>query len=104
MNYHPDRWVKVELSINGNKQYRVFAGWYGGYTSGDSWKLSSPIVTESVDKDSFIFDNESGSKYICHKNCYGTSGYMSIVFESLTKSLKTSQDDYIKILEGPDNA
>jgi hypothetical protein len=73
----PDRWVVVELSLNGESIKKVLAGWYGGYLNGDSWKLSSEITKVIVEGDNiFHFDNASGSRYTCQKGAYGMSGLM----------------------------
>ena len=66
----PERWVI--LKINGPETYfRVFAGWRGGYTSGDSWRINSGIVGVEEDEDYYYFIGHSGSCYKCHKNGYG---------------------------------
>jgi hypothetical protein len=78
--YYPDRWVIVKLTNKkGISHNRVFAGWYGGYTGGDSWKLNSGIVAEEVTEDYYDFVGDSGSVYRCYKNAYGMSGYMASV-------------------------
>lgn len=79
--YTPDRWVLVKIQAAGREEYyRVFAGWYGGFTQGDSWKLSSG-VEKSIDHGThYEFPQTSGSVYICHKGCYGMSGYMASVY------------------------
>ena len=66
----PERWVI--LKINSPEPYfRVFAGWRGGYTSGDSWRINSGIVGVEEDEDYYYFIGHSGSCYKCHKNGYG---------------------------------
>jgi hypothetical protein len=79
--YTPDRWVVIDIATATDRHSRVFAGWYGGYTSGDSWKMNSGI-TEVQDHGEFIdFVGESGSVYKCHKHGYGMSGYMFNILE-----------------------
>ena len=66
----PERWVI--LKIEGNETYyRVFGGWSGGYTSGDSWRMNSGIVGIEEDEDYYYFEGHSGSWYKCNKNGYG---------------------------------
>ena len=66
----PENWVV--LKINGPEPYfRVFGGWRGGYTSGDSWRMNSGIVGIEEDEDYYYFEGHSGSCYQCHKNGYG---------------------------------
>lgn len=83
--YTPDRWVIVKIQKEGGKPYfRVFAGWYGGFTQGDSWKMSSGIE-KSIDRgDHYEIHNASGSIYKCWKGenggDTGMSGYMMSVY------------------------
>jgi len=66
----PERWVV--LKINGPETYfRVFGGWRGGYTSGDSWRMNSGIVGVEEDDEYYYFEGHSGSCYKCNKNGYG---------------------------------
>jgi hypothetical protein len=88
--YVPDVWVVVELTGTrvtepDNKYHRILAGWYGGYTTGDSWKMNSGI-TKIVDKgDHWEVHGYSGSVYFCHKNAERFSGYTSSIYESFAK-------------------
>ena len=74
--YAPDKWVIIEITNkNGQAHRRVLGSWYGGFTSGDSWRTSSAI-TEVIDTDNvYRILNESGSVYICAKGCEGMSVY-----------------------------
>lgn len=72
--YNPEEWVLLKVTYKeGDVSYRVFAGWTGGYLSGDSWKLSSGTVSitkETVQKMSGSYEQlhmlqASGSKYVC---------------------------------------
>jgi hypothetical protein len=79
--YTPDRWVLVKIQAVGHEPYyRVLASWYGGFTQGDSWKLSSG-VEKSIDHGThYEFPQSSGSIYMCHKGAHGMSMYTSGVF------------------------
>lgn len=82
--YTPDHWVIVEFSGTKVPQTyrRVLAGWYGGFVSGDSWKMSSG-VEDMIDRGTYWeIPNHSGSVYICHKNNEGFSGYLFNIFSS----------------------
>ena len=46
MSTKPERWVVVDITVDGESTKKVFAGWYGGYLDGDSWKLNSGIASE----------------------------------------------------------
>lgn len=84
--YIPDKWVVIEIDQGGGiKHQRVFAGWYGGYLHGDSWKMNSGIKSYTLVDDVYEFHGESGSVYKCHKDCYGMSLYMQSVFESIVE-------------------
>lgn len=87
MNYTPERWVILEINNGTEVIKKVFAGWYGGYLDGDSWKLNSGNVKEEEFEDRWEFTGYSGSIYICYKNSYGMSGYMGQVFSSWQSQL-----------------
>lgn len=97
MNYTPDRWVVVEVNNGKEVTNKVFAGWYGGYLDGDSWKLNSGNVKEEEFEDRWEFTGYSGSVYICRKDAYGMSGYMGQVFVSWQSKLPETAS--IKVLE-----
>ncbi len=75
--YRPDRWVVLEFTYGETVIRKVFAGWYGGFADGDSWKLNSGITKIRLDDGLYEFDGYSGSTYLCHENCHGMSGYMA---------------------------
>jgi hypothetical protein len=67
--YTPDAWVILEInSVEHGKCRKILAGWFGGYLSGDSWKLSSGNLPEHIEDGYIIFPQESGSVYCCHIN------------------------------------
>lgn len=68
--YTPDNWVVIHIKGD-NPHYRVLAGWSGGYTQGDSWKLNSGITKVIEEDDYYLFIGSSGSTYACHKDAYG---------------------------------
>ena len=86
-NYTPNRWVVLEVNNGKEVINKVFAGWYGGYLNGDSWKLNSGNVSEEEFDDRWEFTGYSGSVYVCYKNAYGMSAYMGQVFSSWTSQL-----------------
>ena len=75
----PDTWQVVKLQRGSEVNYKVFAGWYGGYTGGDSWKLSSGIVSVKQYNDHYEFTNHSGSMYVCYLVCNKLSRYQQEV-------------------------
>jgi hypothetical protein len=100
-DYIPDRWVVLQFDNKGDIIRKVFAGWYGGYLEGDSWKLSSGITETREFDDRYEFDNISGSLYICYKHSYGMSGYQTNIFSSFERQIAEDNDDTIimKLIE-----
>lgn len=67
-DYFPDNYtIMISPKSDGDKRWaRVVAGWSGSYTSGHSWKASSPIVdvkiTDEEARNMYVY-TESGSCY-----------------------------------------
>jgi hypothetical protein len=93
----PDRWVVLEINNGKETLNKVFAGWYGGYLDGDSWKLNSGNVKEEEFDDRWEFTGYSGSTYVCYKEKYGLSGYMSSILTGWESAVKEPLS--VKILE-----
>lgn len=86
--YSPDRWVVAELvNQKGEKILKIFGGYYGGFSYGDSWKLSSGITNTARTDGRYKFVNESGSVYVCDEASYGMSAYMQQVCASFCEEL-----------------
>jgi hypothetical protein len=71
MNNYPDVWVVVKLTgdaVPDGELYKILAGWYGGYTQGNSWKLNSGITSISEKDNNYYVEGYSGSLYVCHKD------------------------------------
>jgi len=83
MQYNPDLWTIVAVTHKEDVYYRVLASWYGGYTRGDSWKLSSSIERLDDFGDHYEANNSSGSVYILPKNNVGMSSYSASVLANL---------------------
>lgn len=69
--YNPDNWVVIKIKGDDHPHYRVLAGWSGGYTTGDSWRMNSGITKVTEDDISYHFYGFSGSIYSCGKQSYG---------------------------------
>lgn len=97
--YEPDSWaiVLIESEEHG-KVYKVLASWYGGFTQGDSWKLSSGIESVSFKGDHYTMPQSSGSVYILHKNNEHISGIMGSVFSSFAAGAEEGKYT-IKLIE-----
>jgi hypothetical protein len=95
MEYNPDKWVGVKItSANTPPIYKIFACWYGGYLSGDSWKLNSGITKATLNDNRYYFEGASGSVYVCNNDSYGTSGYGHGVLFNL---IETSDNNGISV-------
>lgn len=88
---NPDRWLVIKITPNDDSPviYRIFATWYGSYLGSASWRLNSGIVSVVLDNDIYIFTGHSGSKYLCHKNSYGNTGYGAGVLSNIIKNAKS---------------
>lgn len=69
MTYFPDNWVVIKFKGD-DPHYRILAGWSGGYTASDSWRMNSGITRVEEDEHYFYFYGSSGSCYQCHKEAY----------------------------------
>lgn len=68
--YFPDNWVIIKLKGD-DPHYRVLAGWSGGYTTGDSWRMNSGITRVEENEHVYSFYGSSSSCYVCGKQSYG---------------------------------
>jgi hypothetical protein len=99
-DYHPDKWVLVEInSIEHGKITKVLASWFGGYLGSDSWKLSSGVDKITETDDGYEFHNTSGSIYACYKESYGMSSYTAMVYSTLVDRINALEDGSIQILD-----
>ena len=83
--YTPDKWVVIEIAMEGTTVQRILSSWYGGWAGSDSWRLSSGITEVEELEDSFIIKNESGSVYTCYRRRYGMSSYTAGILEDFKK-------------------
>lgn len=97
--YCPDRWVVLEFTHGDKVTRKLFGGWYGGYTGGDSWKLNSGITGVRINYNTeYEFDGYSGSTYYCHVNNYGMSGFQMGILAGWMKQAEQRGDFKIKEL------
>lgn len=85
-DYTPDKWLVVKITGYADHPqpiYKVFACWYGGFASGDSWKLNSGITKATLEGMVYSFEGSSGSVYDCHKDCYGSNFYGMGVLQNM---------------------
>lgn len=91
--YNPDSWKVLEFNFKGDVIRKVFAGWYGGFANGDSWKLSSGITSTEEFEDRYEFTNTSGSVYVCYKQSERLSGYQMGILSSFQKQVDESNGE-----------
>jgi hypothetical protein len=83
-SYIPDKWVVVKISRRDkNPVYKVFACWSGGFSTGDSWRLNSGVTRVARVKNRYEFQGSSGSVYLCHIGCYGSTGFGHSVLQNM---------------------
>lgn len=88
-NTCPDKWVILEfLSEKHGTFKKILSSWFGGYLAGDSWKLSSPIIS-ITEKDTFYEIVTESSVYVCYKNLYGMNTYTYGVYNNILDAAKT---------------
>ena len=100
--YNPDKWVMLKFMHGGTVIYKILATFYGGYLSGDSWKLNSGVTKIEEEGQCYLFYGSSGSVYRCHKNAYGMGGYTSGIYASFRKQVDEAGDDVEMELMEPD--
>lgn len=93
--YRPERWILVKIESERAVHHRFLAGWYGGFASGDSWKLSSGLLEDEITMDGevFVCPQSSGSCYIVHPSSIGMSSYMHGVAQSFLKEAQDSNGE-----------
>ena len=97
--YTPDRWIILEVTHGETVIRKVFGGWYGGYTGGDSWKLNSGITGVRVNDELYEFDGSSGSTYFCHLNNHGMCDFQMDILAGWLKQAKERGDIKIRELD-----
>ena len=85
MSYNPDVWaiVKIHNKDTGKNLHKLLAGWYGGYTGSDTWRMNSGITKiepHSEETEVLCVHGFSGSVYNCHKNTERTSMLTHSIF------------------------
>lgn len=90
--YIPDRWqvVKIAAVESDVPVFRIFGTWYGGFVTGDSWRLNSGIEKIEDTGTSYAVYGSSGSIYRCFKGAEGMSMYTQGVFSSLKGQIERS--------------
>lgn len=77
--YNPHSWVMLHMKTETEEFHRVFAGWYGGFARGDSWKMNSGVQQIKEDAEFYDVLGVSGSIYQLPKVCEKMSAYQMSV-------------------------
>jgi len=88
-DYIPDAWVVITIKDKDKEPiYKILSGWYGGYTTGDSWRLSSGIIKYTEFENYYKIINLSGSVYDCFKRRYGLISITASILKTLEEAAK----------------
>lgn len=98
--YTPDNWIVIKLDGKDDPHYRVLAGWSGGFTTGDSWKLNSGITNVEETEKHYLFYGSSGSVYKCNKVSYTIRMNIAGVLQELKD---IHGEDTIKVMDEDTN-
>jgi len=94
----PDHWVILQITTSQETFYKVLAGWSGGFTTGDSWKLNSGVASVEEDENFYFFHGSSGSVYKCSKVSEELRGMPSMIYGQL----KDLHGDKIELISAID--
>jgi hypothetical protein len=93
--YIPDSWVVLKINHNDETLYKVLAGWSGGYTQGNSWRMNSGITEVKSDHDgNLFFYGESGSVYNVHPENYR----LTMAVAGVYNKLKEQVGDFVEMM------
>jgi hypothetical protein len=75
--YNPDHWRILKVKLDGNDlYYRIISTWHGSYLSGESWKISSPIVDVKDEGNRYLTTTHTGSVYELMKYSESENSYL----------------------------
>ena len=111
MIYYPDSYnILYRKDIDESPIIKVFAGWRGGYCTGDSWKLSSGTTKIDMRDNLWYLEQYSGSCYIlCEDQDQGRhSSWVESVLGNILREVPDFKfitiEEAISILERNTNA
>ena len=96
--YLPNNWVVLRIVNPKETYYKVLAGWSGGYTTGDSWKMNSGVTEVKEDDNYYYFYGYSGSVYKCNKD----SECLRMNNSHIYSQLKENYGDRIEVVDAKD--
>lgn len=98
MEYYPDAWVIVKIENGDDTYYKLLAGWYGGYTGSDEWRLNSGITSYEISDTMVVFKGYSDSTYHVKQRGEGMTSLMSSIYNDINKK---SADADVKFMTIP---
>jgi hypothetical protein len=86
-DYYPNEWVAIRGTTKDPADgvvVKIFGGWWGGFATGDTWRVNSGVKSvEVADDGHLMFHGHTGSVYHCHPDSYGTNGWRAMQLEGL---------------------
>lgn len=92
-SYSPDKWTIIDYSsqYSDKDRYAVMAGWGGGFTTGASWKRSSPIIAVQDGVECWNVYTLSGSLYVLRKLAHGVTGMTAQLISQASLTVLTEE-------------
>lgn len=84
--YEPDRWHLISIKNDNKKYIKVLSAWNEGHLFDSAWRLSSEIKNIEDKDTNYLITTDSGSTYVCYKDCEGIYGTMINILEEIKKS------------------
>lgn len=101
--YVPDTWVLLKFNSDEyGTVYKVLAGWYGSYTSGDAYKINSGITSYNSSDNAAIFKGHSGSEYLCALDREGFSNYTSMIYLDTSIRMRAKKGVSVEVVRFED--
>lgn len=99
-NYKPDYFTVVEFkTVDKPTTYKVFATWIGGFTRGDSWRLSTEVARVEAKGQLLYFYGRSGSCYEVHKDTWGTTIWSGAILDGIVEKFNLSGVTTAEVLD-----
>lgn len=83
MMYYPDEWSIIKVTTETETNWRILSCWYGNFSRGNSWKLSSAIEDVVQKKLNCLIMTASGSEYSLEYKNERMGLFLSSVLSSL---------------------
>lgn len=95
INYNPDGFNIIKISVDSKVFYKVFGAWIGGGLTGTpAWRLNSGITNYEIKGDSIMFYGASGSVYECKRD---TEGFGCTFTQDVLDNFLAQSKDNVKV-------